>query len=187
MQALGPVAALASEIPYEKLNEVLAPPPVEKRSYYMVYNLFMKTLSLTTCFQGGTSLRSLASLHIQEMYDRVVALSETHPKSPELPPHNILTIYEFFQLNKLCTVHPEATAFRSRGPQVNIAFIISWDTGDKDPNGVDNARAISQELTKVVDSTAVRQPTVGENEGYMNYGMCEAGGILSHTSFITRI
>jgi hypothetical protein len=135
--------------------------------------LIMKIHSLTISFQSGTSLRSRTAPHAQEMFDKVVKLSETHPKSPGLSPYEIMVGYEFMPLKKVASVPPEATAFRARGHQPNIIQVISWDKQDGDDTGVDNARVITQELIKVVDSAAEPQPMGAINDGYINYRMCK--------------
>ena len=108
-----------------------------------------------------------------------MALTEKHPTSPELPPYNILVVYEMFSLKKVCTVGADAMAFRSRGPQPNILTLINWAEDERNTTGVDDARAISDQLIKIVQSTAEKQPTESENEGYLNYRMCEIGGIAT--------
>jgi hypothetical protein len=118
-------------------------------------------------------LCSATSSHAQELFGRVVLLSETHPKQHELPPFDLTVAYEYIPLKKVCSVSSDATAFRSRGPQPNIVVVVSWEKENQDSPNVDNARSISQELIKIIESTAERQPTQDENEGYMNYGMCE--------------
>ena len=99
--------------------------------------------------------------------------------SPELPPYNVLLGYEIFPLKKLCAVGADATAFRSRGPQPNILIMINWAEDERNTTGVDDARAISDQLIQIVQSTAEKQPTESENEGYVNYRMCENDGITT--------
>ena len=77
--------------------------------------------------------------------------------------------YEIFPLKKLCAVGADATAFRSRGPQQNILIMINWAEDERNTTGVDDARVISEQLIKIVQSTAEKQPTESENEGYVNY------------------
>jgi hypothetical protein len=105
------------------------------------------------------------------MFDRVATMSAKHPEQSTLPPFDVVVGYEFMPLKKVCSVSPNATAFRSRGPQANIVILIAWDKEDEEDSGVHHARAFSQELTKIVDATEERQPKEHENHEYGNYGM----------------
>jgi hypothetical protein len=105
------------------------------------------------------------------MFDRVVAMSANHPKQSTLPPFDIMVGYEFIPLQKVCSVSPDATGFRSRGPQPNIVMVISWDQ-EEEGEDVQHARGFAQELVKVIDATQERQLQEHENYEYGNYGVC---------------
>jgi len=79
--------------------------------------------------------------------------------------------YELIPLNKVCAVPSNETAFHSRGPQANVVVVVSWDKEEKEGDGVPHARAISQELARLIESTADKAPTDNENHVYSNYGM----------------
>ena len=125
--------------------------------------------SLIVIFQAGTSLRSSIAPHIHKLFDCVVASTATHPREPSFPPFNVLLVYELIPLKKINSVAPDATAFRSRGPQANIVMVVGWDK--EEDNDVDHARAMTQEFTKIIEATAERTPTENENSFYGNYGM----------------
>ena len=79
-------------------------------------------------------------------------------------------MYEFFPLGEVCAIPPDATAFRSRGPQGNVVCLVSWD---KEDEGVDvqHARSFTKELAGIVESAAQSVPKEFENEYYGNYGV----------------
>ena len=84
----------------------------------------IETPSLIVIFQAGTSLRSSIAPHIHKLFDCVVASTATHPREPSFPPFNVLLVYELIPLKKINSVAPDATAFRSRGPQANIVMVV---------------------------------------------------------------
>ena len=57
--------------------------------------------------------------------------------------------------------------------------MINWAEDEHNTTSVDDARAISEQLIKIDQSTAEKQPTESENEGYVNYRMCEIDGITT--------
>ena len=59
--------------------------------------------------------------------------------------------------------------------------MINWGEGKRNTTGVDDIGAIPERLIKIVWSTAEKQPTVTENEGYLNYRMCEISGTYCYT------
>ncbi|KAF8508227.1 hypothetical protein JB92DRAFT_2832474 [Gautieria morchelliformis] len=154
---IGPVADFAREMPYGQLNSMLNENVGFGRRFYMACDSW-----------GGTSLRSRLLSNAQEMFDRVVMMSANHPKQPTLPPFDIMVGYEFIPLKKVCSVPPDATAFRSRGPQPNIVLLISWDQ-EEEGEDVHHARAFAQELGKIIDATQERQLQEHENYEYSNY------------------
>lgn len=111
------------------------------------------------------------------MFDRVIALSETHLTFPKLPPYNVLVVYDIPL--KCCSCR--RNGFRSRGSQPNIFIMINWGEDKQNTTGVDDTRAIPGQLIKKFRSTAEKQPTVTENEGYLNCRMCEISGTYCYT------
>jgi hypothetical protein len=103
----------------------------------------------------------------------MTSISEAHPTQPTLPPFDVMVGYEFFPLKKVCAVPPDATAFRSRGPQPNVMMMIAWDKEQEEEGGLQHARGFAKDLAKIIESTEERPPKESENDGYGNYGTCD--------------
>lgn len=116
-------------------------------------------------------MRSRLVPHIHEVFNCVASSSAAHPAKSTLPPLDIMIAYELIPLNKICSVPSNATSFRSRGPQANIVLLISWDKEEIEGDTVNHARAISQNLVKIIEAAEERTPTENENDVYGNYGM----------------
>ncbi|KAF8528926.1 FAD-binding domain-containing protein [Hysterangium stoloniferum] len=151
---IGPVADFATEMPFEMLNEVGNAMAAHGRRYYM----------------SGTSLRSTMSPHASQVFSRMVALSEAHPKDTSLPPFDIITMYEFFPLGQVCATPPNAMAFRNRGLQPNIVCVVVWDKGEEEGADIQHARSFSREIITVIEAAGESAPRERVNEGYVNYG-----------------
>jgi len=121
--------------------------------------------------QGSTSLRSPCSLHAQDVLDRMIATTATHPvPQSTLPPFNMMVGYEFIPLKKVCAVRQDATAFHNRGPYPNVLLVISWDKEEEAGRDLGYARKCAKEIVKIVDGTEEGRPKEHENKGYANYG-----------------
>ncbi|GJJ09902.1 hypothetical protein Clacol_004126 [Clathrus columnatus] len=152
---IGPAVDLAKEIPYEQLNGMLNQAAnAHGRRYYMT----------------GTSLKSSISAHATEVFRRTVEFTEKHPTNASLAPYEVFIIYELLPNHNICKISPDATAYRSRGPQANVLVMASWDE-EEDVKDVDvkHARAFSREITGIINASAEREPKEYENQGYGNY------------------
>ncbi|KAF8592488.1 FAD-binding domain-containing protein [Ramaria rubella] len=145
---LGPVADFASEVPYENLNGLQNQNLVHGRNAYMASDFIS---------------------YDHEVFEYVTSASSVHPTHSTLPPFDVLVGYEFMPLGKICAVPADAMAYRSRGPQPNVALLVFWDKEEQDGSGLQHARGFCKELAKVIEATEERQPYENENEGYGNY------------------
>ena len=75
-----------------------------------------------------------------------------------------------FPPKKIKSVAPDATAFRSRGPQANVVMIVTWDEEDE-CNDISHARAMTQDFVNIIEATAEKTPTENENHFCGNLGM----------------
>jgi len=125
----------------------------------------MKSFTL----QSGTSLRSPFSAHAIKVFEHMTSISAAQASPLSLPLFDVMVGYEYFPLRKVRAVAPDATAFRSRGPQVNVAQVISWDKDGEE--GLQYARKHGKDIIKLIESTEEWQPKEDENDVYGNYGM----------------
>ena len=100
----------------------------------------------------------------------MTSISAAQPTQSTLPSVGVMVGYEFIPFKKVCVVPPDATAFRSRGPQPNVVIVITWDKESEGMDGLQHARGYTKELSKIIESTEQSRPQENENEGYGNYG-----------------
>ena len=106
----------------------------------------------------------------------MASISAAQPTHSTHPSVDVMVGYEFIPFRKVCQVRPDATAFRSRGPQPNVVIVIAWDKASEGTDGTDgtdglqHARAHTKELSEIIESTQQSRPAENENEGYGNYG-----------------
>ena len=75
--------------------------------------------------------------------------------------------YEFFPLDKMNEVPPEATAFPSRGPVSNLLILASWE--GRRPDLEKKAGLGTAEIKKIAEKSIKYSMKPGENTGYSNY------------------
>lgn len=105
--------------------------------------------------------------HAKEVYEKVMAVTEKNPCDEKEPPFEVSFVYEVFNLKKVMSVSPDATAFRNRGKQHQVLISVAWDK--EMPGDTEHARTISRELVAIVERTATAQPKEYETDFYGNY------------------
>ncbi|TDL29770.1 FAD-binding domain-containing protein [Rickenella mellea] len=152
--ALKPIMDMCREIPYEELNSMLH--------------------TQNTFATPGRNAYMRGVVWREPRIDTFAAELEKVTEFSADGTYQVTVLFEYFQLAKVNSRGPDATAFRSRGPQLNVLCVAYWvnDTPEKSAKG----RAIAHELNNIVESFESEQPLEHENSGYTN---CESDEVVT--------
>ena len=157
--SLGPVMNGTGMIPYEALNTLQNDAIPYGANYYF----------------NGTERgeKPVTEQAAQNMFSRLMGITSAAGPCSSISPPAITLLWEFFPLTKVCSVAPDATAFRMRAARPSVPMVISWE-GDgveasKDAKG--RLRQAKQMMEEELRHTFPRGREENDT-GYGNYGTC---------------
>ena len=155
--SLGPVMDRTGMIPYETLNTLQNEMIPYGANYY-----FSGTL------RGEMPMTEQAA---QDIFNQIMQLASTSGPCASISSPTITVMGEFLRLKKICSVAPDATAYRMRVTSSSIPMMINWEGDSAEASG--DAQGRLRRMMRFVDDTVKHTFPRGKEQndtGYGNYG-----------------